>query len=68
MNLGDAIVRFINGLFRFATHRVAKPPGEQRGFDRYSVVYFERPNDNVKLRRLMGNVGVEEEEYPSAKE
>lgn len=67
INLGDAFVRFTDGLFRSATHRVMQPPGEQRAFDRYSVVYFERPNDDVKLRPLTRDAG-SLEDYPTAKE
>jgi isopenicillin N synthase-like dioxygenase len=65
INLGDALVRFTDGLLRSATHRVAQPPLEHRVYDRYSVVYFERPNDDVKMGPLNhGSL----EEYQTAKE
>ena len=57
INLGDAMVRFTDGLFKSSTHRAVQPPVEQRGIDRYSVVYFERPNDDVKLMPLMREPG-----------
>jgi isopenicillin N synthase-like dioxygenase len=62
------MVRFTDGLFRSATHRVAKPPGEQNNHERWSVVYFERPNDDVRMGPLVGeNKGVAED-YPTTKE
>jgi isopenicillin N synthase-like dioxygenase len=67
INLGDAIVRFTDGLFRSATHRVVQPPAEQGGLDRYSVVYFERPNDDVKLRPLTKDAG-SLDDYPTAQQ
>ena len=67
INLGDAMVRFTDGLFRSATHRVVQPPDEQRDWDRYSVVYFERPNDDVKLRPLTRDAG-DLEQYVTSKE
>lgn len=55
VNLGDALVKFTNGLLRSNIHRVVSPPGEQGGCTRYSVVYFARPEDEVLLRRLEGS-------------
>ena len=71
VNLGDAMVKFTNGLLRSNIHRVVSPPGEQGGWTRYSVVYFARPEDDVLLRRLEGSKlipeveGGEEEEINS---
>lgn len=68
VNLGDAMVKFTNGLLRSNIHRVVSPPGEQGDSTRYSLVYFARPEDNILLRRLEGSEkipeleeGVEEE-------
>lgn len=61
------MVAFTNGLFRSATHRVARPPVENIMYDRYSVVYFERPNDDVRMGPVIGEVGGLEE-YPTAGE
>lgn len=55
VNLGDAMVKFTNGLFRSNIHRVVAPPGEQGNSTRYSLVYFARPEDSVTLRRLDGS-------------
>lgn len=55
VNLGDAMVKFTNGLLRSNIHRVVSPPGEQAKETRYSVVYFARPEDEVVLKRLEGS-------------
>ncbi|KAK6380673.1 uncharacterized protein PV06_09834 [Exophiala oligosperma] len=52
INLGDAMVKFTNGLLRSNIHRVVSPPGEQANYTRYSLVYFNRPEDDVMLKRL----------------
>lgn len=57
VNLGDAMVKFTNGLLRSCVHRVVEPPGRQRGETRYSVVYFMRAEDEVVLRRLDDGLG-----------
>lgn len=56
MNMGDAMVKFTNGLLRSNVHRVVSPPGEQGGETRWSVVYFSRPEDEVVLKRLESEV------------
>ncbi|TVY28518.1 Oxidoreductase [Lachnellula hyalina] len=55
VNLGDAMVKFMNGLLRSNIHRVVAPPGVQGQEIRYSVVYFARPGDEVVLKRLEGS-------------
>jgi isopenicillin N synthase-like dioxygenase len=55
VNLGDAMVKFTNGLLRSNIHRVVSPPGEQAKETRYSLVYFARPEDEVVLKRLEGS-------------
>ncbi|KAL2862348.1 putative oxidoreductase, 2OG-Fe(II) oxygenase family [Aspergillus lucknowensis] len=72
VNLGDAMVKFTNGLLRSNIHRVVSPPGEQADSTRYSLVYFSRPEDDVPLRRLEGSSripalkeGVQEEDIKS---
>lgn len=72
VNLGDAMVKFTNGLLRSNIHRVVAPPGIQGDFTRYSLVYFSRPEDDVPLKRLNGSSripplasGVVEEEINS---
>ncbi|KAL4968705.1 putative oxidoreductase, 2OG-Fe(II) oxygenase family [Aspergillus stella-maris] len=63
VNLGDAMVKFTNGLLRSNIHRVVSPPGEQADSTRYSLVYFSRPEDDVPLRRLEGSSRIPELEY-----
>lgn len=55
INLGDAMVKFTNGLLRSNIHRVSAPPGDQAAYARYSLVYFNRPADDVLLKRLDGS-------------
>lgn len=55
VNLGDAMVKFTNGVLRSNIHRVVAPPGEQAAHTRYSLVYFSRPEDDVLLKRLEGS-------------
>ncbi len=55
VNLGDAMVKFTNGRLRSNIHRVVSPPGEQANYTRYSLVYFNRPENEVKLKRLEGS-------------
>ncbi len=55
INLGDAMVKFTNGRLRSNIHRVNAPPGVQGDCTRYSLVYFNRPENEVMLRRLEGS-------------
>lgn len=41
-------------------HRVVNPPGEQGDQVRYSLVYFNRPEDDVILKVLDGSELIEE--------
>lgn len=52
VNLGDAAVKWTGGVLCSGRHRVVPAPGEQGKFDRYSVVYFVRPEDEAVLKRL----------------
>ena len=56
VNLGDALVKFTAGLLRSNIHRVVPPAAPQDAMDRYSLVYFSRPEDAVVLRRLRGGI------------
>ncbi|CAK4030353.1 1-aminocyclopropane-1-carboxylate oxidase [Lecanosticta acicola] len=60
VNLGDAMVKFTRGILRSNLHRVVNPPGEQGGEVRLSLVYFNRPGDEVLLRGLEGSAMIEE--------
>ena len=50
INLGDAMVKFSNGKLKSAKHRVIPAPGVQGSVDRYSVVYFVRPADEMLMQ------------------
>lgn len=52
INLGDSLIKLLNGRLYSAVHRVVVPPGEQGDCMRHSVVYFSRPNSSIKLRDL----------------
>ncbi|KXS97951.1 hypothetical protein AC578_3391 [Pseudocercospora eumusae] len=72
VNLGDAAVKFTNGVLCSGRHRVIPSPGEQGKWPRYSIVYFVRPIDDCKLKTLKGE-GVpyaedEDEEGMNARE
>ncbi|KAG5786827.1 hypothetical protein H9Q69_014099 [Fusarium xylarioides] len=49
INLGDAMVKFSNGRLKSGKHRVVPLPGPPGQLDRYSLVYFVRPADDVLL-------------------
>ncbi|KAM0483971.1 hypothetical protein ACHAP7_003467 [Fusarium lateritium] len=49
INLGDAMVKFSNGRLKSGKHRVVPLPGAQGRLDRYSLVYFLRPTDEVLM-------------------
>lgn len=55
INLGDAIVKLVGDRLYSGVHRVVGPPGEQAKYPRHSVVYFSRPNGDVKLGSLFGS-------------
>lgn len=55
VNLGDAAVKFTNGVLCSGRHRVIPAPGEQGKLARYSIVYFVRPIDNCRLKTLKGS-------------
>lgn len=72
VNLGDAMVTFLNGILCSGRHRVIPAPGEQGKWPRYSVVYFVRPIDDCRLKTLKGSgipeKGDENDEGINAKE
>ncbi|KAI8626584.1 Clavaminate synthase-like protein [Xylariaceae sp. FL1651] len=71
VNLGDAAVKFSNGVLCSGRHRVIPAPGVQGKFPRYSVVYFVRPEDRCIMRQLRGPGipdGPEEEREITARE
>ena len=55
INLGDAMVKWTNGLFKSPYHRVTYAPGEQANRVRYSVAYLVRPENETPMKRLQGS-------------
>lgn len=52
-NVGDALTLFSGGILHSNLHRVVPPPGAQRAFPRWSLVFFTRPGHKVVLRALV---------------
>ena len=50
VNLGDAMEVFTNGLLKSGLHRVIKAPGQQKAYDKYSVLIVARPEDQTPMR------------------
>ena len=53
--LGDAAVKFTNGVLSAGHHRVIPAPGEQGKWPRYSLVHFLRPEDDCVMQTLKGS-------------
>ncbi|CCM03873.1 uncharacterized protein FIBRA_06024 [Fibroporia radiculosa] len=51
-NLGDAMTIFSGGILRSNLHRVVPPPGDQGQHERWSLVFFTRPENDVILEAL----------------
>ncbi|KAI0164620.1 Clavaminate synthase-like protein [Xylariaceae sp. FL1272] len=71
INLGDAAVKFTNGVLCAGRHRVIPAPGVQGKYPRYSVVYFVRPENACIMKQLRSPQipeGPEEERTITAKE
>ncbi|KAI1499246.1 hypothetical protein F5X99DRAFT_291299 [Biscogniauxia marginata] len=54
INLGDAAVKYTNGVLCSGRHRVIPSPGAQGKWPRYSVVYFVRPENQSIMEQLRG--------------
>lgn len=50
VNLGDAMEVFTNGVLKSGLHRVIKAPGQQKAFDKYSVLIVARPEDQTPMK------------------
>jgi isopenicillin N synthase-like dioxygenase len=59
VNIGDALVKFTNGLLHSCLHRVVAPPvasSKQESTVKYSLGYFLRPEDEVQLRTIASHL------------
>lgn len=54
-NVGDALTLFSGGILHSCVHRIVSPPGLQAPLDRWSVVFFTRPGDDIPLRALVND-------------
>ncbi|GAP86937.1 putative clavaminate synthase-like protein [Rosellinia necatrix] len=54
INLGDAAVKFTNGVLCAGRHRVIPAPSVQGRFPRFSVVYFVRPENKCIMKQFRG--------------
>lgn len=50
VNLGDAMEVFTNGVLKSGLHRVIKAPGQQKIYDKYSVLIVARPEDQTPMK------------------
>ena len=53
VNLGDSMVKLSDGLLKSNIHRVVAIPGLNEMINRYSIVYFSRPENNVLMQSLI---------------
>ncbi|TFK36479.1 Clavaminate synthase-like protein [Crucibulum laeve] len=51
-NVGDALTFLSGGILKSCIHRVMPPPLEQAQYDRWSLVYFHRPANSIRLKPL----------------
>lgn len=51
-NVGDALSIFSGGILKSSVHRVVPPPGVQAEHERWSLVFFTRPNNTQLLHAL----------------
>lgn len=56
VNLADSLEFLTNGFLKSSIHRVIAPPPDQADVDRLGVLYFLRPEDDVKLTPIKSNV------------
>ncbi|KAL4863191.1 hypothetical protein BDV12DRAFT_202343 [Aspergillus spectabilis] len=52
VNIADALEYLSGGFLKSTVHRVVRPPGDQADKPRLSLIYFARPEANVKMRAV----------------
>ncbi|KAL2843141.1 hypothetical protein BJY01DRAFT_235730 [Aspergillus pseudoustus] len=52
VNVADALEYLSGGFLKSTVHRVVRPPKDQVALDRYSLIYFARPEASVKMTPL----------------
>ena len=63
VNLGDSMVKLSGSRLKSNIHRVVTMPGLSEVVDRYSVVYFSRPENNILMKSIMNNEEEEQDEH-----
>tara|TARA_A100001037_G_scaffold40092_1_gene31184 strand:- start:1498 stop:2523 length:1026 start_codon:yes stop_codon:yes gene_type:complete len=56
-NIGDALSRWTNGLWKSTLHRVGNPPRGTDNIDRISLVYFHSPNHDAIIECVPSCIG-----------
>lgn len=52
VNIADSLSFLTNGYLKSSIHRVIAPPPDQAHLDRYGVLYFVRPEDDLVLKPI----------------
>jgi isopenicillin N synthase-like dioxygenase len=68
VNLGDAMVKLTGGRLNSNIHRVVTTPDLQELTDRYSIVYFSRPENHVQMKSLINDDEQQDEHVLTAQE
>ncbi|KAI6038494.1 hypothetical protein EDC04DRAFT_2868313 [Pisolithus marmoratus] len=69
-DIGDALAVFSGGILKSSIHRVVPPPGAQGEHERWSLVFFTRPNNTQVLRALVEDnplIAESIKQYPQGK-
>ncbi|KAI0113070.1 putative 1-aminocyclopropane-1-carboxylate oxidase [Daldinia grandis] len=53
VNIADALEFLSGGYLKSTVHRVVRPPGDQAGRPRLSLIYFARPEANILLKPVV---------------
>ncbi|KAJ5672844.1 UPF0676 protein [Penicillium longicatenatum] len=53
VNIGDTLSLLSNGFLKSTIHRVASPPRDQWAYDRFGLMYFTRPRNDLVLKPLV---------------
>jgi len=65
VNTADTLEFLSGGFLKSSIHRVVAPPPDQAHLDRFGVLYFVRPNDDVELKGVLSPVMEREGVQPS---
>jgi len=63
VNACDALQHLTGGFVKSTIHRVSVPPKDQRHVDRLGLLYFSRPNNDVRLTTIQDSPVLQREGY-----